>query len=114
MRIDDSFAASNDVRSTELGRSQEIQQQEQQARQSRSESESDSASLSALGANLARALTSDPPDVVARVEQLEQAVQSGTFEASSSEVAESVIDAALQAQSEDDGSLSPLSFESSA
>lgn len=114
MRIDDSFAASNDVRSTELGRSQEVQEQQQQARQSRSESESDSASLSALGANLARALTNDPPDVVARIEQLEQAVQSGTFEASSSEVAESIIDAALQGGSEGNDTLSSLSFDSSA
>ena len=68
-----------------------------------------------LGERLARALTNDPPDVVARIEQLEQAVQSGTFEASSSEVAESIIDArARTADRMRTDSLSSLSFESGA
>ena len=110
MRIDDSFAASNDVRSTQVGRSQEVEQQ-QRASQRPNESQTDSASLSALGAQLARALENDPPDVVTRIEHLEKAVQNGTFQASASSVAESIIDHALRSTAAEDEALSSLSPE---
>ena len=108
MRIEDSFAASNDVRSTEVGRSHEIQQ-EQKGSQRKTSLRSDSANLSALGAELARALDTDPPDVVSRIEQLEKAVRSGTFQAASSEVAQLLIDDALQGTEADNRSPRALS-----
>jgi anti-sigma28 factor (negative regulator of flagellin synthesis) len=113
MKIDDSFAASNDVRSTQVGRSQEIEQQ-QKPRQRGAESQTDSANLSPLGTDLARALENDPPNVVSKIEQLEKAVQNGTFQASPSSVAQSIIDDALQATAVENESLGSLSLETNA
>ncbi len=95
MKIDDSFSASSDLRSTQVGRTPEVQQQ-QEARQKQTESRDDSVNLSPLGAELARAIANDPPDVVNRIEQIEQAVNSGTFTVSSEEVAQSLVESALQ------------------
>ena len=95
MKIDDSFAASSDLRSTQVGRTPEVQQQ-QEARQKQTESRDDSVNLSPLGAELARSITNDPPDVVHQIEQLEQAVNNGTFTASTEEVAQALVESALQ------------------
>ena len=95
MKIDDSFAASSDLRSTQVGRTPEVQQQ-QEARQKQTESRDDSVNLSPLGAELARAIANDPPDVVNQIEQLEQAVNNGTFTASAEEVAQALVESALQ------------------
>ncbi|MDA1315377.1 MAG: flagellar biosynthesis anti-sigma factor FlgM [Acidobacteria bacterium] len=110
MKIDDSFAASNDVRSTQVGRTPEVEQQ-QKTRQQRTATQTDSASLSQLGTELARALENDSPDVVSKIEQLEKAVQSGTFKSSASSVAQSLIDDALQGTALDNESLSSLSVQ---
>ena len=113
MKIDDSFAASNDVRSTQVGRTQEVDQQPK-ARQRQTGSETDSANLSRLGSDLARALENDPPDVVSKIEQLEKAVQSGTFQTSAALVSQSLIDDALQGTALDSESLSSLSLKTNA
>ncbi len=94
MKIDDSFSPSSDLRSTQVGRTPEVQQQ-QEARQ-KTESRDDSVNLSPLGAELARAIANDPPDVVNRIEQIEQAVNNGTFTVSSEEVAQALVESALQ------------------
>ena len=98
IRIDDSFAASSDLRSGQVGRPQQEIQQGTQARQQSTESPGDSASLSSLGTELARALANEPPDVVNRIDQLQQAVASGNFSAPAEEVASAVIDDALRAE----------------
>ena len=95
MKIDDSFSPSSDLRSTQVGRTPEVQQQ-QEARQKQTESRDDSVNLSPLGAELARAIANDPPDVVNRIEQIEQAVNNGTFTVSSEEVAQALVESALQ------------------
>ncbi len=93
--IDDSFATSGGLRSTQVGRPQEPQQ-EVQARQRPAGPREDSASLSSLGTELARALANEPPDVVNRVEQLQEAVATGNFSVPAEEVAGAVINDALQ------------------
>ena len=55
-------------------------------------------SLSALGEQLASAIETDPPEVVRQIEQLEQAVNNGTFSAGSSDVARSIVGAALNGE----------------
>jgi flagellar biosynthesis anti-sigma factor FlgM len=93
--IDDSFAASSGLRSTQVGRPQEPQQNVQ-ARQRPADARDDSANLSSLGTELARALANEPPDVVNRVEQLQQAVAGGNFSVPAEEVASSVINDTLR------------------
>jgi flagellar biosynthesis anti-sigma factor FlgM len=92
--IDDSLAASGGLRSTPVGRPQE-QQQDVQARQRPADKRDDSANLSSLSTELARALANEPPDVVSRVERLQEAVASGNFSVPVEEVAGSVINDAL-------------------
>ena len=106
--IDDSFAASSDLRSTQVGRPQEPQQNKNvQARQRSAETQGDSANLSSLGTELARALANEPPDAVNRIDQLQEAVAAGNFSVPAEEVASSVIDDALQG---DELQNAPLNF----
>ena len=93
--IDDSLAASGGLRSTSVGRPQDPQQ-DVQARQRPADKRDDSANLSSLSTELARALAKEPPDVVNRVEKLQEAVASGNFSVPVEEVAGSVINDALQ------------------
>lgn len=94
MRIDDNFSASGDVRSTQVGRSQELPS-DPQVRTRPAEPGSDAVDLSALGSELARALNSDPPDVVNQIDQLREAVNSGTFSAPPEQLAAALIRASL-------------------
>jgi hypothetical protein len=94
MRIDVNFSASGDVRSSAVGRTQGLPSVPQ-VRQRQGEPGADAVDLSALGSELARALNSDPPDVVNQIDQLREAVNSGTFSAPPEQVAASLIRASL-------------------
>ena len=97
MRIGDSLAlaASGDLRSAQVGKIPKLQQQ-QAAHQTQGEFREDSVSPSSLGAELARAIATDPPQVVQEIHQLEKAVNNGTFTADSAEVVQALIESALQ------------------
>ncbi len=95
MTIDDNLGPSTDVRSSGVGRAQDVEQQ-QSTREKAALSREDSASLSALGTELARAIATDSPDEISRVSQLEEAVKSGNFSVPSGEVAEALIASALE------------------
>ena len=78
MRIDDHSNTSGDLQSSQVDRTQQAER-EQQARQRAPAQGSDSVSLSALSEQLVAAIETDPPEVVRQIEQLEQAVNNGTF-----------------------------------
>ncbi len=94
MRIQDNFAPTSDPRSNQVQSPREVAAPGLE-RGGRSEKSSDTVGLSALGARLTRALSNEPPELVAKIEQLEKAVTNGTFSAPPGEVASAVIDAAL-------------------
>jgi len=94
MRIDDNLSSSGDVRSSQVGRSQELTS-DPQVRQRSGEPGGDAVDLSALGTELARALNTDPPDVVNQIDQLREAVNNGTFSVPAEQVAGSLIRASL-------------------
>ncbi len=97
MRIDDHSTTAGDLQSSQVDRTQQVERQ-QQARERASTQGSDTVSLSALGEQLASAIETDPPEVVRQIEQLEQAVNNGTFSAGSSDVARSIVGAALNGE----------------
>lgn len=94
MRVDDSFSASSDLRSLQVERSPETQP-ERQARSGRLDRGGDAVDLSALSADISRALAGDSPQEIARVERTQEAVASGAFSVPAGEVADSLIDDAL-------------------
>lgn len=100
--LGDNLAPTSDVRSSQDLRSGQVEQtqQTQQERQARTREsgQSDSLSLSSLGAELARSLATESPDEVRRVDELQQAVNNGTLQASSQDIAARVIEDALQSQ----------------
>jgi flagellar biosynthesis anti-sigma factor FlgM len=99
IRIDDSFAPSSDLRSTQV-RQTELQN-DQQTRSRETEARGDSVSLSALGQELARSLNTQSPQEIARVEQAQQAVNNGTLNAPADEIAQQIINEALEITSFD-------------
>jgi anti-sigma28 factor (negative regulator of flagellin synthesis) len=101
--LGDNLAPSTDVRSSQDVRSGQVEQaqQEQVQRQERtqqSEHGSDSVSLSSLGAELARSLNSESPEQVRRLDELQQAVNNGTLQASSHETASRLVEEALSGE----------------
>ena len=97
MRIDDHFSPSSDVQSRQVERPQQ-QEREQKVAEKSVRSGTDSASLSSLGVQLARALATEPPDSVDKIERLREAVTNGTFSVPAEEVAQSLVDDALGAR----------------
>lgn len=95
MRIDDSFSASSDLITPGVDRVDQVQQET--SRRQRRQEPTDTASLSALAAELAKQIQTDPPDVVARIEELREAVKAGTYEEPAIEVAQAIVDEALAA-----------------
>ena len=100
MRVDDTFAASSDIRSGHVGRTQEVQQDQRQRVRAPAPGE-DSVSVSSLASQLSEGLTTDSPAEVARVEETRQAVQAGNFNVPAEQLADSLIDSALSGQAED-------------
>ena len=96
MRIDDNFAASSDLRSLEVERAQPTAPLERQGGRGRSDAFGDSVSLSALTADIARALEEESPEEVARVDKAQQAFLNGTLEESPEATAEALIGAAVE------------------
>ncbi len=99
--LGDNFAPSSDVRSSQDVRSGQVEQAQQvrSERQERSRESStggDSVSLSSLGTELARSLATESPQEARRVDELQQAVNNGTFTASSEETATRVVEDAIQ------------------
>jgi len=94
MKIDDNFAASSDVRSTQVGQTEQIER-DQQARERPAEARSDSVSLSSLGSELARSISTESPAEISRIDRLQESVNSGTLAAPAQEVAGRVIEDAL-------------------
>lgn len=94
MRVDDSFSASSDLRSLQIERTPETQTGPP-SRSGRLDRTGDSASLSALGADISRALAEDSPQEITRVERAQEAVAAGGLNDSSSEIADALIDDAL-------------------
>lgn len=101
--LGDNFAPSSDVRSSQDARSNQVEQTQQvqlerQERSRESGAGSDSVSLSSLGAELARSLATESPQEVRRMDELQQAVNNGTFTASNEKTASRVVEDALQSQ----------------
>lgn len=96
MRIDDNFAASSDLRSLEVDRSQATQSPERQGGGGRADAAGDQVALSGLTADIARALNEETPEEVARVDETQQALLNGTLEEAPEATAEALIGAALE------------------
>ena len=95
MRIDDNLASSSDLQSTtQVGKAQRLQV-EQDAKQKQTESAKDSVSLSPFGSDLAKAINNDPPEVIQQIDQLRQAVNNGTFSVPADQVAQAVVNGAV-------------------
>ena len=97
MRIDDNLASSSDLQSTQVGKTQQLQV-EQNAKQKQTESSKDSVSLSPFGSDLAQAINNDPPEVIQQIDQLRQAVNNGTFNVPSDQVARAVVNGAVKGE----------------
>jgi anti-sigma28 factor (negative regulator of flagellin synthesis) len=101
--LGDNFAPSSDVGSSQGTRSAQVEQtqQVQLERQERARepgSSSDSVSLSSLGAELARSLSTESAQEIQQVDELQKAVNNGTFAASSEETAARIVDDALHSE----------------
>ncbi len=95
MRIDDGFSQSNDLRGLgQVDRTQDTQV-EHKGRQQGSRTAEDSVSLSALGSQLAQAISTASPEEIAAVNAAQEVFQAGNFSAPASEVAESLISESL-------------------
>ncbi len=97
MRIDDNLASSSDLQSTQVGKAQQLQV-EQDAKQKQTESAKDSVSLSPFGSELAQAINNDPPEVIRQIDQLRQAVNNGTFSVPADQVAQAVVNGAVNGE----------------
>jgi anti-sigma28 factor (negative regulator of flagellin synthesis) len=63
----------------------------------------DSVAISSLGAEIARGLSQDSPEEITRISEAREAVQSGRINTEASELADSLIDAALTETSFESG-----------
>ena len=97
MKIDDHLSTSNETRSQSVGRAPEARLEGRQS-DSRSEPASDRASLSALSVAISRALEHDPPEQVARIERLREAVNNGTYAVPGAEVASRIVASSLRSE----------------
>ncbi len=95
MKIDDSFSPSSDLRSQLVNRTQEIQVENREAERRSETPKSDAASLSSLSVELSRAVEQDSPEVVARIQRLQESIANGTYSVPSSAVAAQIVSSAL-------------------
>jgi len=95
MRIDDNFAASSDlVRSTQLDRTQQVENERAGQRRD-GFAPTDTASLSSLSTQVTRALSAESPEQVQTLERLQESVNNGTLNVPSDQVARAVVAASL-------------------
>ncbi len=99
MRIEDNFSPSSASGSNAV-RSQGVAHAPEPRGPGRSQGAgldgaTDRASLSALGVHISRALEQDPPEIVAKIGQLQQAVANGTYSVASSVVSAKIVASAL-------------------
>ena len=103
MKIDDNLTASTYLRPTQT----EGVRNEPAGPGSRNRTGStggeDSVALSSLGSEIARGLSQDSPAEITRISEAREAVQSGRINTEASELADSLIDAALTETSFDSG-----------
>jgi flagellar biosynthesis anti-sigma factor FlgM len=92
MKIDDNFSPSGDLRSQIVNRTTETHMEGPGIAQRPDSPAEDSASLSNLSVELSRAVEQDPPEVVARIQRLQEAVANGTYAVPSQAVAAKIID----------------------
>ena len=95
MKIDDSFSPSGDLRSQLVNRTPETPVDSQSVERRSETSHSDSASLSALAVELSRAIEQEPPEIVARIERLQEAINNGTYAVPSPAVASKIVDSSM-------------------
>ena len=96
MRIDNHLASSGGLQSTQVDKAQQLQV-EQGAKQKQTQSATDSVSLSPFGSE-AQAINNDPPEVVQQIDQLRQAVNSGTLNVPADQVAQAVVNGAVNGE----------------
>jgi len=101
MKIEDSFSPSSDLRSQHVSRTPETQVDGRGAGRRSETAKSDTANISALSAELARAIEQEPPETVARIERLQEAIGNGTYDVSSKAVASKIVAVALGASEGD-------------
>jgi anti-sigma28 factor (negative regulator of flagellin synthesis) len=99
MRIDDNFSpssasSSNAVRSHSISQAPDVRSPGR-PQGAGLDGATDRASLSALGVHISRALEQDPPEIVAKIGQLQQAVANGTYSVPSSAVSVKIVASAL-------------------
>lgn len=97
MKVEDSFTPSNDLRSQSVARTPEARVENRQAERKR-EPEGDVASLSALGAQISRALEKEPPALTAKISRLQEAITNGTYDVPARQVSAKIVAAALKAE----------------
>jgi hypothetical protein len=103
LTIDDSFAPANDTRASQIRQTPPVDTQQAERARSKPALE-DSTQISALSAELLRAINEEPPDVVNRIEQLEQAVATNSLASPPDEIANAILNEALRG----DGALEEL------
>jgi len=97
MKIDNNLASSSDLQSTQVDKAQQLQV-EQGAKGKQTDSAKDSVSLSPFGSDLAQAIHNDSPEVVQQIDQLRQAVNSGTLNVPADQVAQAVVNGAVNGE----------------
>jgi flagellar biosynthesis anti-sigma factor FlgM len=97
MKIEDNFSPSNDLRSQSVGRTPETRV-EGRPSERKGENAGDSVSLSALSAELSRAIAKEPPQLQAKIERLQEAIANGTYAVPSKEVSAKIVASALSEQ----------------
>jgi flagellar biosynthesis anti-sigma factor FlgM len=95
MKIDDNFSPSSDLRSQLVHRTPDAGTDQPGVQRRQGTAASDSANLSALSVELARAIDREPPELVARIQRLQEAIANGTYSVPNSAVAAKIVSASL-------------------
>ena len=100
MKIEDNFSASGlrgpeDPRSHSVGQTPETRGAGR-PHDGKAGNATDSASLSALSVELARAIDREPPETVARIGRLQEAVTNGTYAIPAADVSTKIVASLLQ------------------
>ena len=102
MKVEDIFSPSNvsssgDLRSQGVGRPEETRATGR-AQGTKAENSSDAASLSALSLELSRAVNQDSPEMLAKIDRLQETVANGSYDVPSSEVSARIVASALKTE----------------
>ncbi|MDA0205066.1 MAG: flagellar biosynthesis anti-sigma factor FlgM [Acidobacteria bacterium] len=94
MKIDN-FTPSTDLQSTHVDKAQQTENTRSQ-RSGKTNAAQDSASISSLTQQISQGLQTESPERVARVEEAQKLFQSGGFNVPAAEVADSLIQSAIE------------------